>query len=485
MPSSSRRGKKRSSREAAATATSPLSNTSAAVDPGARPERWSNTTTFVFALAGSAIGFKTIWQFPQVAAENGGGAFILIYLLLSLLLGVPLLIAQIMLGRRTHTSPISTFRELGARVRGRRYWTIVGVVAVAAGFIVFSYLGVIAGWTIAYLLRALFGSLSGLTADGMGSLFASFVRDPEKQVFWHGVFVIAVIAISARGVRRGLDPTVRWLVPILYLILLALTAYALHAGALEDVARHFFSPDFTKLTPHTWLVAAAQVFFSLGLGTAVAIMYGAYLKADASVGRAGVTVVGLDVLTSIVAATLVFAVLFGGGVAPTSGPNLMFQALPLAFDHLPLGRWAVTVFFAALVIIALLMGIALLEPAIVWLEERFGMTRSRAAVATGLAGWALGLVTVFSFNDAAFSFRILGVEKSLGAFDVLQSLTAEMMLPLAALGTAVFAGWMLKVDAAREELALRSPCSFDAWIWTLRLVVPALLLLLVVTLYRL
>jgi NSS family neurotransmitter:Na+ symporter len=246
-----------------------------------------------------------------------------------------------------------------------------------------------------------------------------------------------------------------------------------------------FNPDFAKLTAYTWLVAAAQVFFSLGLGTGVAMMYGAYLKADASIGRAGVIVVGLDVLTSVVAATLVFAVLFGGGVAPASGPNLMFQALPLAFDHLPYGRWATAGFFATLVVIALVMGIALLEPAVVWLEERFRLARARAAIAAGLAAWLLGLITVFSFNYGAFSFNVLGVEKSLGAFDVLQSLTAELMFPLAALFTAVFAGWMLKADAAREELAMRSPCSFDAWIWTLRVLVPPLLLVLSVVLYRL
>jgi NSS family neurotransmitter:Na+ symporter len=476
-----RRARKRSTRKADVSPSG--AETVTAV--GIRPDRWSNTPTFVFAVAGAAIGFKTVLQFPQLAAENGGGAFILIYLLLSLLLGAPLVIAQIMLGRRTHTSPIATFADLGARVYGRRYWAIVGGVAVLAGFIVFSYLSVIAGWTIAYFVRAVFGSLSGLTADGMGGVFAGFVRDPEKEVFWHALFAIGVAAIAARGVRRGLDPAVRWLVPTLYVTLLALTAYAARAGTLEDVGRHLFNPDFTKLTPYTWLIAAAQVFFSLGLGTGVAMMYGAYLKADASIGRAGITVVGVDVLTNIIAATLVFAVLFGGGVAPTSGPNLMFQALPLAFDHLPFGRWAVSVYFAALIIVALLMGMALLEPAIVWLEERFGMTRQRAAITTGLTGWALGLITVFSFNYAAFSFKIFGIEKSLGAFDIVQSLTAELMFPLAALFTAVFAGWLLKSDAARDELAMRSPCSFDAWIWTLRLLAPPLLLLLLVTLYRL
>lgn len=477
MSSPSRRRSKRGLRNAAA-------SDSTFID-GTRSERWSSTPTFVLAVAGSAIGFKTIWQFPNLAAENGGGAFILIYLLFSLLFGAPLLIAQIMLGRRAHASPAKTLGVLGSRVRGRRYWAIVGGTAVVGGFVIFSYLSVIAGWTIAYFVRALYGALSGLTADGLSSLFATFVKDPEKQVFWHSLFTVGVVAIAARGVRQGLEPAVRWLVPVVYALLLMLSVYAISISGFEDIARYLFNPDFTKLSPYTWLLALAQVFFSLGLGTGVTLMYGAYLKADASIARAGMTVVGLDVLTSVIAAILVFAILFGGGVAPASGPNLMFQVLPLAFDHLPLGRWTVGVFFALLVFIALVMGIALLEPAIVWLDERFGMKRQRAAIVTGLVAWALGLVTVFSFNYAAFSFKFLGVEKNLGAFDVLQSVTAEAMLPLAGLLMAVFAGWMLKAETAREELAMRSPCSFDAWIWLLRVLAPPLLSLLLLTVYRL
>ena len=455
------------------------------VEAGVRPERWSNTFIFILAVAGSAVGFKTIWYFPTLAAENGGGAFILIYILLAFLVGAPLLIAQTMLGRRAHASPVKAIGDLSASVRGGRNWRAAGWITVAAGFVIFSYLSVIAGWAMAYFVRALFGLLSGLTVDGIASLFAAFVRDPEKQVFWHSLFVVAVAALAARGVRHGLERAVRWLAPGLYALLLVLAAYAVWVGSFEDAARYLLTPDFSKLTYNAWLAAAAQVFFSLGLGTGVALMYGAYLKADASIPRAAMTVVGLDVLTSVVAALVVFAVLFGGVVAPASGPALVFQVLPLAFDHLPFGRWFVCLFFLMLVLIALLVGIALLEPVVVWLEERYGLKRGRAVVAGCVGAWLLGFITVFSFNYAAFSFTVFGIEKSLGAFDVLQTLTAEMMLPLAGLLMAVFAGWMLKPEVARTELAMRSPCAFDAWIWLLRLVAPPLLLMLLFTVYRL
>ena len=438
---------------------------------------------FILALAGSAVGFRTFWYFPGIVAENGGGAFITIYLLLAFLFGAPLLIAQVMLGRRTHASPVKAFIDLAPPTRSGRQWMLVGALAVFAGFVTFSYLSVIAGWAMAYAVRALFGGLADLTADGLGSRFAAFVEDPEKQLFWHSLFVLAAGAIVARGVRRGLEPAVRWLAPVLYVALLVLAGYAVWIGGLRDAAHHLFTADFAKLTPSTWLIAAAQVFFGLGLGTGVALMYGAYLKAEASIPRATMTVVGLNVLTSIAAALVVFAVLFAGGVAPASGPALLFQVLPLALDHLPHGRWLLTLLFGLLVAAALLAGIALLEPVVVWLEERFAVRRLRAVAATAVGAWVLGFATVFSFNHAAFSFTLFGVEKRLGAFDALQSLSATLMLPLAALLMAVFAGWMLKPDDARADLAMQSPCAFDAWLWLLRLLAPPLLLVLLFSLY--
>ncbi|HEX7044814.1 MAG TPA: sodium-dependent transporter [Burkholderiales bacterium] len=479
----SARGQRRIRSVAAAPVAAAPAAPSQAPAAAARAERWSSSIMFVLALAGSAVGFKTFWYFPGIAAENGGGAFITIYLLLAFLFGAPLLIAQVMLGRRTHASPVKAFTDLAPPTRSGRQWALVGALAVVAGFITFSYLSVIAGWAMAYAVRALFGGLAGLTADGLGNRFAAFVQDPEKQLFWHSMFVLATGAIVARGVRRGLEPAARWLAPALYAALLVLAVYAAWIGGLGDAARHLFAADFAKLTPRTWLTAAAQVFFSLGLGTGVALMYGAYLKADASIPRATMTVVGLDVLTSIAVALVVFAVLFGGGVAPASGPTLLFQALPLAFDHLPHGRWLLALLFGLLVVVALLAGIALLEPVVVWLEERFAARRLRAVAASAAGAWMLGLATVLSFNYAAFSFSVFGVEKQLGAFDVLQSLSAELMLPLAAVLMAVFAGWMLKPDDARADLAMQSPCAFDAWLWLLRLLAPPLLVVLLFSLY--
>jgi neurotransmitter:Na+ symporter, NSS family len=446
------------------------------------PRRWSNTWGFVLALAGAAIGFKTIWGFPYVASQNGGGAFLLIYVLLAFVVGAPLLIAQVMIGRRAHASPITAMQTLSAHARAGRGWVAAGVLAVLGGFIAYSSLSVIAGWSASYFIRTLFGVFTGLTADGVESIFAAFIKDPEKQMFWHSLFVGVTMIVVGRGVSR-IEATVKRVMPAFVVLLIVLTAYAMFTGNLHDAAEYLFTPDFSKLTGSAWVAALSQVFFSFGLGTGIAIMYGAYVPHDTRVVRATLAVVGLDMLIAVAVGVAVLALVLGGGLEPTDGPTLVFQILPLAFDHLPMGRWFATMFFALLVMAALLAAIGLVEPAVAWMIERFDVTRTRAAAAVGLAAWALGLVSILSVNVWAFSFKFFEVEKQLGMFDVLQILTAQLIMPLAALLLVVFAGWWLSAERARDDLELRSGLAFNLWLWLLRLVVPAALLLLTGTVY--
>lgn len=448
-------------------------------------DRWSSATVFVLAAAGAAIGFNNIWQFPGLAAQYGGGAFILVYLIFVVLFGVPLLIAEVLLGRAGRASPVHALRLLSPDRRRAGAWSVVGWLALAACFIVFSYLSVIAGWMLAYVVRAGVGVFAGQTADGMASLFTALVRDPEKQLFWHLSFVGVCAWIVGRGVRAGLEVLTRVAMPLVLLALLALVGYVMVLGSLGGAVLHVLEPDFAKLTWLGLLIAAGQVFFSLGLGFGMLVMYGAYLQEGVSIPRTALTVAGLDTLTAVVAALIVFAVLFAGGVEPASGPGLVFQALPLAFDHLPYGRWFATLFFVVLALIALLRAVALLETVSVWVGERFRLARTRAVAAVASAAWALGLVTVLSFNYWAFPFTVFGVEKKLGVFDLLQVATTQFLLPIGALMLALFVGWALRVQTTREALALRSPCAYDAWIWLLRLAVPLLLVVLLVYLPKL
>lgn len=441
-------------------------------------DRWSSPLVFALAVAGATVGFNNLWEFPHLAARYGGGAFVLVYLAFALIFGVPLLMAEIMLGRQGRASPVYTFWLLGSARRHGRSFAVAGWMALVACFIIFSYLSVIAGWTLAYMARSALGMSTGRTADGIASQFATFVQDPEKQLFWHAAFVIAVALVTARGVRHGLEAAVRWLVPLLFVLLLALVLYAVALGTLGYAIAHLLEPDFTKLTAMGLLTALGHVFFSLGVGMGIMLMYAAYLEDGASVTRAALTIAGLDTVTALVAGFVIYAVLFAGGVEPATGPGLAFQALPLAFDHLPWGRVFATLFFALLTVVAFLRAIALLETVVAWLGEQFRMPRMRAALIGGAGAWALGLLSIFSFNYWAFSFRFFEMEKRLGVFDVLQILTAHVLLPLTGLAVALFAGWVLRPEATRAALGLRSPCAHDAWLWSIRVVVPILLLVL-------
>lgn len=440
-------------------------------------ERWSSPGMFVLAATGAAIGFNNFWQFPSLIAQYGGGAFLMVYLLCVLVIGVPLLMMEFALGRAGRASPVGTFQFLARRAHADPLWKLVGGMGVISVFLILSYLSVIAGWVIAYTWRAGFGIFAGLTADGMNAQFAQLVKDPEKQLFWHALFIVMTMFTVGRGVRHGIQTVVQYAVPLLFLILFGLAIYALNTDAFVGALSLLFIPDFSKMSSTGLLAAMSHAFFSLGLGAGAMLMYGAYLGADTRVTRLSFYIVGADTLTGIVAAFVIFSVLFAANVDLSSGPSLVFQSLPLAFDHLPYGRIALTAFLVLLVLVAWVSAVALAEPVMVWLSECFGMSLRRSTVLCGVGAWILGIVTILSFNDWAFSFKIFGVVKKLGFFDVLQVITAQILLPLSGVFIAIFAGWVLKPNVMREALHWRPSRFYTAWLWLVRLIIPVLLLI--------
>ncbi len=444
--------------------------------------RWSTTRVMVLAATGAAIGFNNIWQFPLLLGYHGGGAFLLVYLGCLALIGVPLVMAEFMLGRLGRASPVGALANLAVQVRSDPHWAVVGGMGVLAGFLVFSYLSVIAGWTLAYTLRALVGAFAGLTADGIASQFALLVKDPEKQLFWFTLFLAATLLVSARGLRGGVQAAVRLAVPLILVLFGVLLVYAATTQGIGRALAQLSVPDFTRIGASGLLAALAHALFTLGVGTGVMMMYGAYAAPHTPLARVAWRVAALDTLTGVAAAVIVFAVLFSGGVEPVAGTALVFQALPLAFDHLPLGGVAGTVFYLLLALVAWVSALAFVEPVLVWLGERFRMSRARAALVCGAAAWAVGVVVILSFSTWSFSFKFFGSVKKLGMFDILQILTAHLLLPLGAILLALFAGWLVRPAVSREALAFRSPCSYDTWLWTVRLVTPLLLLVVIVSL---
>ncbi len=444
--------------------------------------RWSSTTMFVLATGGAAIGFNNFWQFPGLVAGQGGAAFLILYVFGLFIVGLPLLLAQMAMGRRGHPSPVHGFMRLAAVHRADPNWFWLGWVCVVSSMLILASLSVMAGWALAYFLRAASGTLQGLTADALGSVFTQLVNDPEKQLFWYTFFIGLTVAVSAGGVRGGIERFVRWATPLVLLLLAGLLVYAGATGDLPGALGKVLAPDFTRLSAGSFQQILAHVFFSLSLGVGFVFCYSAYMPDTALPARAALGVVAIDAGVSVLAAIAVLAILAGGGVEAANGPALFFQALPLAFDHLPAGRLAMSAFFIMIVLVALLAAVAMLEPLTAWLVERFEFSRVRAVLVSGGALWVLGLVMMLSFNAWQFSFPFFTETRKFGLFDAAQLLTTQALLPLTGLLMAVFAGWIMRPEEMRGTLALRSPCSFDVWLWLTRLFVPLYLLVLLFSL---
>lgn len=433
--------------------------------------QWSSRWAFILAATGSAVGLGNIWKFPYITGENGGGAFVLIYLLCIAVVGIPVMMSEIMLGRRGKQSPVHTMRTLAQEERGSSHWQIVGWSGVLAGFLILSFYSVIAGWALSYVVSAIGGSFSGISAEQSGDLFGGLVSNPGIQLFWHTLFMVMTIFVVARGVRDGLERAVRLLMPALLVLLLILVGYAMNSGGFMQGVHFLFDADFSKVTTEGVLTALGHAFFTLSLGMGAIMIYGAYLPDDVSITKVTLTVAVADTAVALLAGLAIFPIVFANGLEPGAGPGLIFQTLPVAFGSMPGGVIFGTLFFVLLVFAAWSSAISIIEPVVAWLMEDRGWSRNRAAVGAGGVTWLLGIATIFSFNIWS---DLKWFDKTI--FDLLDYLTANIMLPLGGLLIALFAGWVMNENHSRGELHLGESL-YEKWLLLIRYVTPLAILL--------
>jgi len=434
---------------------------------------WSSRFVFILAATGSAVGLGNIWKFPYITGQNGGGAFVLIYLVCIAAIGIPIMMAEVLLGRRGRQSPINTMRALAAEEGRSRAWVLLGWSGVVAGFLILSYYSVIAGWALSYVLEAGSGSFVGQSAKSISRLFVSLVSSPWKLLFWHTLFMFMTMVVVAHGVQRGLEKAVRLLMPALFVLLVIMVGYAMSTGEFSDGLKFLFYPDFSKLSWGAVLTAMGHAFFTLSLGMGAIMIYGSYMPHDASIAKTSIIVALADTLVALLAGVAIFPIVFAYHLTPGAGPGLIFATLPIAFGQMPGGLFFGTVFFILLVFAAWSSSISLIEPAVAWLVENKGMARLRASVLTGVATWALGIVTILSFNTWSFTFHFAGATKTDGMFDIIDILTSNIMLPLGGLFIAVFAAWVMKSASTAEELLLSEESTiFQVWRFLVRFVTP-------------
>ena len=434
---------------------------------------WSSRLAFILAATGSAVGLGNIWKFPYVTGENGGGAFVLVYLLCIAIIGIPIMMAEVMIGRRGGHSPVNSIKAIAQRDGLNPAWKLVGAVGILAGFLILSFYSVIGGWAISYVGTTASGQLSGQTADAVGAIFSGLLSNPGTLLLWHTVFMALVMLVVAKGVRSGLERAVSILMPALFVLLLIVVSYAMTTGHFGQAAAFLFQPDFSKLTTSGVLVALGHAFFTLSLGMAVMMAYGSYLPKKISIAKTSITVSVIDTGVALLAGLAIFPIVFANGLEPGAGPGLIFQTLPLAFGQMPMGSLFGTLFFVLLIFAAWTSGISLLEPIVEWLEEQKGMNRTVSTLGAGVVCWALGIASILSLNLWA-DFAPLGFIPMLEGktiFDLLDFFTANILLPLGGLLVALMAGWVMSKPAMEKELAL-SPGTFNLWFVTVRFITP-------------
>lgn len=429
---------------------------------------WSSRFAFILAATGSAVGLGNIWKFPYITGENGGGAFVIVYLICIALIGIPIMMAETMMGRRGRQSPINTLESLTTEAGADRKWHYLGWLGVIAGFLILSYYSVIAGWAMAYVGKAFVGSFSGESAEHISGLFSDLQASPIEQTVWHTLFMVATMVVVAQGVKGGLEKAVRLLMPSLLGLLLLLVGYAMTTGHYMEGVEFLFKPDLSELTANSVLTAMGHAFFTLSLGMGAIMVYGSYLPKNISIAKTAVIIAGADTAVALLAGLAIFPIVFANGLEVSSGPGLIFETLPIAFGNMTGGWLFGILFFLLLVFAALSSAISLIEPAVAWCVERYDMERKKACVIMGAMTWTLGMGTVFSFNEWS-SFTIFGAN----FFEALDYLTANLMLPLGGFLIAFFAGRIMLSKDTQEELDLGNEQAFVLWKFLVSYVAPA------------
>lgn len=433
---------------------------------------WSSKLGFILAASGSAVGLGNIWRFPSVVSANGGSAFVLVYLLCILAIGLPIMIAEIMMGRSGRLSPVGTMRELAKNALGGQIWQWIGWSGTVASVMILGFYSVIAGWTLHYSWQYFVGLFTeGAAITDGGAAFNSLLADWKTLLLWHSVFMGLTMVVVAGGVQAGIERASKILMPLLVLLLVALVGYGMTTDYFGQAVTYMFSADFNKINAHALLEALGQAFFSLSLGLGSLMVYGAYLGNKDSVGFVSAAVAISDTLIALLAGLAIFPLVFAFGLDKTAnGPGLIFSALPAGFANMAGGDFWGFLFFLLLSVAAWTSAISLLEPATALLSERTAMGRKAAALVVALVIWTLGVAVALGLNVWK-EFTILP-EKNI--MDSLNYLTANILLPAGGIGIALFAGWAMDKKLVREQLHDMPGWLYGIWRLMAMLVAPAL-----------
>lgn len=427
---------------------------------------WASRWIFILAATGSAVGLGNIWKFPYITGENGGGAFVLVYLACILLVGIPIMMAEVFIGRRARKNPIHALADVAEESGGSKAWGWIGFMGMLSGVLIFSFYSVVGGWVLHYIKAMLTGEMLGVSAEQAGDTFGALLADAQTLLGWHTLFSIMTIAVVAGGINKGIETATRIMMPALFVLLLILLGYAMSTDGFAQGWDFMFHVDFGELTWNAALVALGHSFFTLSLGMGTIMAYGSYMTKKASIGKTVLTIGVLDTLVALVAGLAIFPIIFSNGLNPGAGPGLMFISLPVAFGQMPFGQLFGSLFFILVGVAAWTSAISLLEPTVAFLIEKFKMKRITASITLGVVVWTLGIACLGSFSFLS-DVTLFGKN----TFDFLDYITANIMLPLGGILIALFAGWVVKDKFAQDELQL-SDSMYKLWNISMKFTAP-------------
>ncbi|MGK5026779.1 sodium-dependent transporter [Janthinobacterium sp. RB2R34] len=434
---------------------------------------FSSSFGVLAATLGSAVGLGNIWKFPYLTGANGGAGFLLIYLLATLLVGLPVMIAEITLGRRAKVNPISTMQQLAPR--GQPWW-LVGVIGLVAAFLIVAFYSEVVGWVFAYIVKAIDGSILSSDRHVTEAAFASLISNPLQALLWQWGVLLFIGGILMLGVTKGIEAIAKKLMPLLFLLLLLLCAVSLSLEKASAGLAFLFRPDFSKLTGAVVLTAMGLAFFKLSVGMGTMMTYGSYFRDDQNIPLTTLRVMAADLGVSLLAGIAIFPAVFTFGFAPSAGPSLVFITIPAVFSQIPMGQVLMVVFFILAAVAATGAMLSLMEVPVVIFHERLGWSRRKATLVTMLSLAALGSVCALS-NSTLAGFTLF----NLNMFDLFDFVSSNIFLPIGGIAIALFAGWAWGKDNFRQAISnqgrLHNGALANVLLFLLRYISPVLILL--------
>lgn len=444
---------------------------------------WSSRPAFILACIGAAVGLGNLWRFPFEAGKNGGSAFVLIYLFFIIVICIPIIMAELAIGRRGHGSPVKTISNLIKAEQLNPAWRVMGWLSITTPFIAISFYSVVAGWAIEYGFQAIMGAFTGFDGDASERSFNELLASPARMLLVHTIFMSMAVFIISRGLTGGIEWIGKLVMPLLFVLLLVMVVNAMVNGDILQGLEFLFRPDFEKITPGVAFLALGQAFFSVSVGVGALLTYGSYLPEDISIPRSAVVIGLVDTAVALLAGIAIFPLVFAYDLSPDSGPGLIFVTLPVTFGQMAGGPVVGALFFTLMFLAAFSTVVAMLEPMVSWLVEHKGMNRPAMTMATGFLAWLLGVAAAFSFNiwQGVQPLEFIPVFDTKGIFESLDFLVSNMLIPLNGLLIAVFAGWAMSHRSMIDELALKNRLLIRYWIFAIRYVAPVAILLVLIT----